>query len=113
MALAELLAPTVVVTQDSVFSRFGAPSARAKWIETTQGLLRAVGFEASLADSVVATELVLRLVGAGATGLTSVAQRHPLISAGVLAGAAWLGHRKGYLDWGGWRSGAAKAYELA
>ncbi|MGW7824516.1 hypothetical protein ACWGLF_42065 [Streptomyces puniciscabiei] len=75
--------------------------------------MRAVGFEASYADALVVTELVLRLAWEGAAGLVTAAQRHPVLTLAGVAAAVWLAHRAGYLDRGRWRAGAAKAYEIA
>jgi hypothetical protein len=113
MALAEFLAPAVIITQDSVFTRFGFAGAAAQWIPIAKDLLRMVGIEATLTDAAFLTELALRLLAAGARELVYQAVRHPWLTTAVLAAALWICHQRGYLRGGHWRESAARIWELA
>ncbi|MBB4928765.1 hypothetical protein [Kitasatospora kifunensis] len=56
-ALAEFLAPTVILTKDSVFTCLGLAVPVDQWVGMAHGLLRASGFEANLANSVFVAEI--------------------------------------------------------
>ncbi|MGW3974313.1 hypothetical protein ACWEFD_34100 [Streptomyces ardesiacus] len=92
MARAELLAPCFIVTQDTVFSRFGI--ALIGWIPVVQNLLRLPGLEATVANALFFIELSFRLLGAGAHRLFDLAARtscprRPPWSACWPAGLLW------------------------
>ncbi|GAA3381050.1 hypothetical protein GCM10020367_70780 [Streptomyces sannanensis] len=101
MALAEFLGPCVIVTQDSVFSRFGF--AVIEWIPVAQSLLRLAGLEATAANALVLIELALRLFGVGAHRLVVAASRNPLPTAAAVGGLLWWCYRRGYLARDNWR----------
>ncbi|WP_326623937.1 MULTISPECIES: PIN domain-containing protein [unclassified Streptomyces] len=101
MALAEFLGPCVIVTQDSVFSRFGF--AVIEWIPVAQSLLRLAGLEATAANALVFIDLALRLFGAGAHRLVVLAARNPLPTTAAVAGLLWWCYRRGYLARDNWR----------
>lgn len=113
MALAELLAPAVIISQDSVFTRFGFAGAAAQWIPIAKDLLRMVGVEASLTDAAWITEFALRLLGAGARELLAQAVRRPWLASAAVAAALWICHKRGYLRGERWRENAARLWELA
>ena len=111
MALAEFLAPCVVITQDGVFSRFGL--AVIDWIPVAQGLLRMAGLEATAADGLVLIDLALRLFGLGIKALADVAARHPLLSTAVLGSVLLICWQRGYLRGADWRRRAERLWEIA
>ncbi|MGW6569829.1 hypothetical protein [Streptomyces sp. NPDC054975] len=110
MALAEFLAPCVIVTQDSVFSRFGF--AVIDWIPIAQNLLRLAGLEASTANAMVFIDLALRLLGAAARRLFDLAVRNPLPAIAVAGGLLLWGYHRGHLT-GEWRPRIARLKEVA
>lgn len=58
VALAEFLAPAVIISADSVFTRFGlANSVADTWLPLAHGLLQAAGYEATLTEAAFALEL--------------------------------------------------------
>ncbi|WP_326793864.1 hypothetical protein OHA79_51570 (plasmid) [Streptomyces sp. NBC_00841] len=109
MALAEFLGPCVIVTQDSVFSRFGF--AVIEWIPVAQNLLRLAGLEATAANALVLIELALRLFGAGAHRLMILAARNPLAATAAVGGLLWWCYRCGYLARDNWRRRLSRAGE--
>jgi hypothetical protein len=111
MALAEFLAPCVVITQDSVFSRFGL--AVINWIPAAQGLLRMAGLEASAADALVLIDIAMNLLGTGIKALTDLVAQHPLLSTAVLGSALWFCQQKGYLRGPEWRRRVERLWEIA
>jgi PIN domain len=113
MALAEFLAPAVIITQDSVFTRFGFAGAAAEWIPLAKDLLRMVGIEASLTDAAYLTEFALRLLAVTTRELARQALRHPWLASAALAAALWFCHRRGYLRGERWRENAAHIWQLA
>jgi hypothetical protein len=61
-ALAEFLAPAVIISADSVFSRFGLANIVATtWLPVVYQLLRAAGFEATMTDTAALLELAARV----------------------------------------------------
>ena len=63
VALAEFLAPAVIISADSVFTRFGlANSVADTWLPLAHGLLQAAGYEATLTEAAFALELAARLI---------------------------------------------------
>jgi hypothetical protein len=113
MALAEFLAPAVIITADSVFTRFGFAASVADWIPIAKDLLRMVGLEADLADAAWLTEFAMRLLASGARELVGLAARHPWWASAALAAGLWFCHRRGYLKGDRWRENAAQLWELA
>lgn len=101
MALAEFLGPCVIVSQDSVFDRFGF--AVIDWIPVAQRLLRLAGLEATAADALVLIDLVLQLFGMGVHRLIVLAARNPLPATAVVGGLLWWCYRRGYLTRDNWR----------
>jgi len=97
-AVAEFLAPAVIISADSVFSRFGMSNTVATtWLPTAYTLLRAAGFEATLADAAVTLELGTRLLVAVTGAAFRVARSYPLPTIGVVAAAGYAAWRAGYL----------------
>lgn len=111
MALAEFLAPCVIVAKDNVFARFGF--AVIDWIPVTQDLLRMAGMEATAADALVAIDIGLNILGAGVSALASLASRHPVLSTVVVTGVLWFCHKRGYLRGADWRDRATRMLEAA
>lgn len=105
-ALAELLAPAVILSSDSVFTRLGfANTDAATWVGLAYRLLRAAGFEARLGDAAFLAELAVRAVAAAGGAAVRVIRSYPVPVVGLLAGAVVLAGRFGYLDLGRWREG--------
>ncbi|WP_432197643.1 hypothetical protein [Streptomyces sp. bgisy027] len=110
MALAEFLGPCVIVTEDSVFSRF--EFAVIEWIPVVQSLLRMANIEANEADALVVIDVALQLFGACVHRLLVLARRHPLPAAAAAAGLlAWC-YRSGYLTRDNWRQRLARVGEV-
>ncbi|WP_162907875.1 PIN domain-containing protein [Allorhizocola rhizosphaerae] len=85
IALAELLAPAVILSTDKVFAKFGHAVAAVRAIEHATAFLRAAGIEATYADglALLGTAAHLGLHGCGA--LVQSARRHPLLAGATLA----------------------------
>jgi hypothetical protein len=98
-ALAEFLAPSVIISADSVFTRFGlANTVATTWLPAAHMLLKAAGFEATLTETAHLLEFSVRIGVALFNGAASVARRYPLPAAGLLAGAAYVAWRSGHLS---------------
>jgi hypothetical protein len=98
-AVADLLAPTVILSTDSVFTRLGmSSSTAAEWIEVARNLLQAAGFEANLADAALVVEMVGRLLFAVSGAAMRFAARYPLPVLALLVGGLYLAKLYGYLD---------------
>ncbi|WP_102133493.1 hypothetical protein [Streptomyces hokutonensis] len=111
MALAEFLGPCVIVSQDSVFFRFGF--GVIEWVPVAQGVLRMAGLEATAADALVLINLVFELFGAGLRNLVVLAANHPLLATVITAGLLWWCHRNGYLARDNWQQRLARVREAA
>lgn len=109
MALAEFLAPCVIVTQDSVFHHFGF--AVIDWIPAVQSVMRVAGLEATAANALVVIDWALRLCGAGAHRLALLAGRNPLLATAAVTGLLWWCYRNGHLTRDNWRRRLARAGE--
>jgi hypothetical protein len=96
-ALAAFLGPSVIVSADSVFWRFGLTAA-AESIEVARKLLQAAGIEADWADGLAAVTVVGRLAGLGVEQLWRVAQRFPIPAALIAGGLGFWAYRRGYLS---------------
>lgn len=107
MALAEFLAPCVIVTQDGVFSRFGV--AVIDWIPVVQNVMRIAGLEATAANALTVMDLALRLLGTGAHRLAVLARSNPLAAAATVSALLWWCYRKGYLTRDNWRHRLSQA----
>ncbi|MGW1534440.1 PIN domain-containing protein [Streptomyces aureus] len=107
MALAEFLAPCIIISQDSVFYRFGL--GVVEWIPLAQNLLRMAGLEATATNAVVFIELALRLLGSGARQLAVLAARNAVVAGAAAGGVLWWCHRNGYLSGGDWRQRLTRA----
>ena len=98
-AVAEFLAPAVILSTDSVFTRLGmSSSTAAEWIGIASNLLRAAGFEANLADAALVVELVGRLLFAATGAAMRFATSYPLPALALLIAGVYLAKRYGYLD---------------
>lgn len=112
-ALAEFLAPAVIISADSVFTRFGlAGTIATDWLPTAYQWLNAAGFEATLTDTAMLLEVAVRAVVLAAGSAARMARRHPLPAVAVLAGAAYLAGRGGYLNGSRWRTHARRFAEV-
>ena len=97
-ALAEFLAPAVIISADSVFTRFGlANSVADTWLPLAHQLLRAAGYEATLTEAAFALELAARLVAVPVSAVVGAARRHPLAALGIGAVIALVAYQAGYL----------------
>jgi hypothetical protein len=97
-ALAEFLAPAVIISADSVFTRFGlANSVADTWLPLAHRLLQAAGYEATLTEAAYALELAARLVAVPVSAVASAARRHPLAALGIGAAIALVAYQAGYL----------------
>lgn len=105
-ALAELLAPAVILSTDSVFTRLGfANTDAAAWVGMAYGLLRMAGFEARLTDAAFLAETAARAIAVTGGSAVRAIRSHPVPAVGLLAGAVVLAARFGYLELGRWREG--------
>ncbi|WP_300611973.1 hypothetical protein [Trebonia sp.] len=96
-ALAEFLAPAVIISADSVFSRFGlANSLAGTWLPLAHQLLQAAGYEATLTEAAYALELAARLIAVPVTAAIGTARRHPLAALGIGAAIALVAYQAGY-----------------
>ncbi|MFD4035520.1 hypothetical protein ACFWVP_34635 [Streptomyces sp. NPDC058637] len=111
MALAEFLAPCVIVTQDSVFSRFGV--AVIDWIPVVQNVMRIAGLEATAANALTVMDWALRLLGTGAHSMVALARSNPLAAAASVSALLWWCYRKGYLTRDNWRRRISQAGKAA
>jgi len=99
-ALAKFLAPAVVISQDSVFNRFGLALPAAQWVEEARRLLMAAGYESELQGAATAAELMARATFAGLAAAGQAARQHPKMALGIVCavgGAAWYANRRGLL----------------
>jgi len=97
-ALAEFLAPAVIISADSVFTRFGlANSVADTWLPLAHRLLQAAGYEATLTEAAYALELAARLVAVPISAVVGAARPHPLAALGIGAVIALVAHQAGYL----------------
>jgi hypothetical protein len=98
-AVADLLAPAVILSTDSVFTRLGmSSSTAAEWIGVARNVLQAAGFEANLADAALVVELVGRLLFAASGAVMRFAARYPMPVLALVAGGLYLAKQYGYLD---------------
>ncbi|WP_329453802.1 hypothetical protein [Streptomyces sp. NBC_01497] len=111
MALAEFLGPCVIVSQYSVFARFGF--AVIEWIPVAQSVLRLAGLEATAANGLVLIELVLRLFGEGTHRLVALVARNPLAATAAVGGLLWWCYHRGYLTRDNWRRGLSRMGDAA
>ena len=89
-ALAEFLAPAVIISADSVFTRFGlANSVADTWLPLAHRLLQAAGYEATLTEAAYALELAARLVAVPTSAVVGAARRHPLAALGIGRPSPW------------------------
>jgi len=97
-ALAEFLAPAIILSPDTVFERLGISSAAAvAYIETARKLMHMAGIEASLADTVALVDLAIRAIGfLGAQAIQGLRQ-HPYIGLAIGGAVLCLVYRFGYL----------------
>ena len=97
-ALAEFLAPAVIISAGSVFTRFGlANSVADTWLPLAHRLLHAAGYEATLTEAAYALELAARLVAVPISTVAGAARRHPLDALGIGAVIAVVAYQAGYL----------------
>jgi hypothetical protein len=97
-ALAEFLAPAVIISADSVFTRFGlANSVANTWLPLAHRLLQAAGYEATLTEAAYALELAARLVAVPISTVAGAARRHPLAALGIGAVIALVAYQAGWL----------------
>ncbi|WP_182903556.1 hypothetical protein [Microbispora sp. H10830] len=114
MALAEFLAPAIILSADSVFTRLGYSNTDATtWVNTAYMMLQAAGFEANLADAAMLAEGAARLLVIGGAAITRLARRNPAPVLVLLAGGLYLIERAGYLDFGRLRDGARRLIDAA
>ncbi|MBO2461466.1 hypothetical protein [Actinomadura violacea] len=108
-ALAEFLAPAVILSADSVFTRFGLGSTLADtWLPTAYAFLHAAGFEATVTDTLELLEIVARCVlalgRAAGAGVVDLARRHPAPALALVAALAFVVHKAGLLSREGTRT---------
>jgi hypothetical protein len=99
-AVAAFLAPAVIISKDSVFSRFGLALPADRWTEEAARLLIAAGYDAALEDAAHAAEVGARLLFGMIGAAKNAAVRNPkaAITTAVIAGlAAWYCHRRGWI----------------
>jgi hypothetical protein len=88
----------VIISADSVFTRFGlANSVADTWLPLAHQLLQAAGYEATLTEAAYALELAARLVATPIAAVAGAARRHPLAALGIGAVIALVAYHAGYL----------------
>ena len=113
-ALAEFLAPAVIISADSVFTRFGlANSVAGTWLPLAHRLLQAAGYEATLTEAAYALELAARLVAVPASAVAGAARRHPVAALGIGAAIALVAYQAGYLKGGRLRAAGQEIHRVA
>ena len=96
LAVARFLAPSVIVSADSVFTRLGfSNTTAATWVGIAYSVLRMAGIEASMADAAAMAELGLRLLVGAAGSVARAARAHPLIAIFTVVIFALVGLRYG------------------
>jgi hypothetical protein len=99
LAVAELLAPSIILSADSVFTRFGFSNTTAEtWVGTAYSLLHMAGFEATVADAAMVAELGGRLLFETVGSMVRWAQHHPIITTIAIGVFAFIGLRRGWFD---------------
>lgn len=111
-ALAEFLAPAVILSTDDVFCRFGLTNtSAATWQDRAYRLLDAARVEATLGDVEALADIIVELALMGLGGLMRGAQRAPLLAAGIIAATGVLAARTGNLRLARWRERARAVLE--
>lgn len=108
VAVAELLAPAVILSADSVFARHGMASTVVDWVAAAHSLMRAAGLEATYADAAFAVELGARLLFFGVAEGVRLAARFPLPALAIAALFAYLAWRYKVVDRDRLRAGARR-----
>jgi len=113
MALAELLAPTVILSKDNVFAKFGHAVAAVMAIEHATAFLRAAGIEATYADglALLGTTAQLGLHGCGA--LVQSARKHPFLAGVTLAILLAVAYRHRWHKAERWRAVGQRVVDVA
>ena len=99
-ALAAFLAPAVIISKDSVFSRFGLALPADRWTEEAARLLVAAGYDAALDDAAHAAEVGARLLFGVIGAAKDAAMRNPraaITTAAIVGLAGWYCHRRGWI----------------
>jgi hypothetical protein len=97
-ALAEFLAPAVIISADSVFTRHGmADTLATTWLPMAYGMLKMAGFEATMTEVPYMLELAVRLISVPASAAAGAARRHPLAALGIGAAVLLIASQAGYL----------------
>jgi len=97
-ALAEFLAPSVIISADSVFTRLGmADTLATTWLPMAHGLLKMAGFEAAMSEVPWMLELAVRLLSVPAGAAAGAARRHPLAALSIGAAVLLIAGQAGYL----------------
>jgi hypothetical protein len=98
-ALAEFLAPVVILSADSVFMRFGLANCDARsWVACAYRLLELAGIEATVGDMAALAELGAQLTFLGLGKIIGAARRAPWAVAAVAAALGvimtWTGNAR-------------------
>lgn len=113
-ALADLLAPVVILSTDSVFTRLGLSNIDAgTCVGLAFKLLQVAGVEARLADAAWLAEVAARCMALGLRGAVHLSRRYPLTFTAVLVGAVVVAGRAGHLNPDRWRSVGPRLMALA
>jgi hypothetical protein len=108
-ALAEFLAPAIIISADSVFTRLGLSNTTAlTCVAIARRFLRAAGVEATIGDAAFFAEMAVRLLGAGIVAVVRAAGRRPVTAVLLLAALAYLAGRYGYFNLDRWRDGGRR-----
>jgi hypothetical protein len=108
-ALAEFLAPAIILSADSVFTRFGLANTLAdSWLPIAYSFLHAAGFEATLTDTLelleVAARCVLTVGVHAGTSLANLTLRDPVPVLTLIGALAFVVHKAGLLSRSGTRA---------
>jgi hypothetical protein len=111
-ALAEFLAPAVILSADDVFHRFGLANTTADtWLDRAYRLLDAARVEARVGDVEALADIAVELVLCGIRGAIHGAQRAPLVAVAVIAVTGIIASRTGNLRLARWRERARAVAE--
>lgn len=93
-ALAEFLAPTIIVSADSVFERLGiSGTAAAMFVQTARDVIRNAGYEASFTEAAALVDIGVRTIGLATSQAVRGLRSHPVVGAAIIGAVLWAAYR--------------------